>query len=322
MSYYIVLLIGFVVSLVGVLALMPFYINILKAHKLNQETSEYALEEYKNKSKTPIMGGLLFVLIPLVAFVCCNNFFFKDSKALMVIVSFILFCAVGFLDDMFIVVRKDNNGLTPSSKLVMEFVFTIIIFFVFRSIIDTSLHIPFINISINLSWFYLLFMIVMYLSEANAVNFTDGMDGLCAGVSFIGLIAFVILAYLKKEYNIVLLIICIMGGLLGYLYYNRFPAKIFMGDSGSIALGGLFSALAVVLNLEIALIFIGGIFVWEMLCVVIQQLSVRIFHKRVFSYTPIHYAFVIKGKKETKVVLMFYIIAFIFMFVGLFVGLH
>ena len=148
------------------------------------------------------------------------------------------------------------------------------------------------------------------------------MDGLCAGVSFIALIAFVIISYKNDELNIALLILSIMGGLIGYLKYNHFPAKIFMGDSGSLALGALFASVAIVLHKEIALFFIGGVFVFEMFCVCLQLSSVKLFHKRVFRYTPIHYAFVLKGHKETRVVLMFNLLAFIVMLVGLFIGFH
>ena len=320
MNFPIICAIGLLASFLLLALLMPLYIRILKNHKINQEVSEYALEEYKQKSKTPIMGGLLFVLLPLLVYLAIQHTF--DRKTLLVILSFVLFCLVGFLDDILIILRHDNNGLSPKVKLIMEFIFTGALCFFFRDVIYTGITIPFTNIGIDIRWFYYPFMILLYLAEANAVNFTDGMDGLCAGVSVFGLIAFIILACAFKEYHIALLLFCIVGGLFGYLIYNHFPAKIFMGDSGSLALGGLFASLGVVLKSEIALFVIGGVFVWEMFCVVLQLSCVKLFHKRIFKYTPIHYAFVLGGMKETAVVRMFYIIALILAVLGTFIGLH
>lgn len=321
MKLIIIALLGFVLSLVILVLLMPPYIRQLKNHNLNQQVSEYALEEYKQKAKTPIMGGLLFVLIPTIVFFVITPNVFYDRNCLFVILSFLSFCLVGFIDDAIILLRRNNLGLSPVVKLVMEFIFACALYLGFRDLISREITIPFIHLSFDLGILYPLLMILMYLSEANAVNFTDGMDGLCAGVSFISLVPFIIFALTATNYNLIILIACVMGGLLGYLFFNFHPAKIFMGDSGSIALGGLFSALAVVLHKEIALIFVGGVFVLEMLCVVIQQLAVRIFHRRVFSYTPIHYAFVLKGHPEVKVVFGFYLLTCIFAVIGFVIGI-
>lgn len=322
MSFNIICAIGLILSIALMMIIMPFFIKTLKNRNVNQVTSEYALNEFKNKEKTPIMGGLLFVVIPLIVYFVINPNGLADKKAAFVILSFVLYCSVGFIDDMLIIIRNKNDGLSPITRLVMEFGFAVILYFLFKDIIPLSIVIPFTNTSINLPIFvFVPFMSLLYMTEANAVNFTDGMDGLCAGVSFIGLIPFVVLSYLKGESNIVILIACVLGGLLGYLYFNHHPAKIFMGDSGSLALGGLFSAIALVENLIIPLIIIGGVFVVEMFCVVVQQLSVRLFHKRVFSYTPIHYAFVIKGYKEEKIVYGFYIVAAILALIGYFIGI-
>ena len=322
MNFYLAAILCFGLSLILTVAVMPLYIDLLKKKNISQEVSEYALEEYKQKAKTPIMGGLIFVVVPVIVYLTLNFRGFADKKALMVIVSYLLFCLVGFLDDYLIIIRKNNNGLSPRVKLIMEFIFTLAIYFIFRDVITNEIAIPFLNKSIKLGILFIPLMILIYLSEANAVNFTDGMDGLCAGVSFIALIAFVIISYKNGELNIALLILSIMGGLIGYLKYNHFPAKIFMGDSGSLALGALFASVAIVLHKEIALFFIGGVFVFEMFCVCLQLSSVKLFHKRVFRYTPIHYAFVLKGHKETRVVSMFYLLAFVVMLVGLFIGLH
>ena len=323
MSFNVICAIGFILSIALMMIIMPFFIKTLKNRNVNQVTSEYALNEFKNKEKTPIMGGLLFVVIPLLVYFVINQNGLLDKRAAFVVLSFVLYCSVGFIDDMLIIARNKNDGLSPITRLVMEFGFAFILYILFKDVIPCSISIPFINKSINLPVIvFVPFMSLLYMAEANAVNFTDGMDGLCAGVSFIGLVPFAILSYMKGESNFVILIVCVLGGLIGYLYFNHHPAKIFMGDSGSLALGALFTAIAIVNDLIVPLFVIGGVFVVEMFCVVVQQLSVRLFHKRVFSYTPIHYAFVIKGYKEEKIVYGFYIVAIILAIIGYFIGIN
>lgn len=314
------LLLSFGLSLVAVLIVMPRFINLLKSLNYNQEVSEYALEEYKKKAATPIMGGLLFVIIPIIAVMLVDYRIIFNPKALLVILSFVLFCLVGFIDDYIIIVQKNNNGLSPKLKMLMQLIFAFVLFIVFRDYIDTNVTIPLVNLSIPFGIIYGLFMVFVYAAESNAVNFTDGMDGLCAGVSFISLIPFLIFSLIDQEYYISMIITGVLGGLLAYLKFNFFPAKVFMGDSGSLALGALFTAIAIVLKRELLLVIIGGVFVWEMICVCLQQFSVRVFHKRIFRYTPIHYAFVLRGMKEKNVVLMFYAIAFVFGVIGLMIG--
>lgn len=315
----------FVVLISAILTaiVMPFYIKMLKSRNLNQAVSEYALEEYKQKQKTPIMGGLVFVVVPLIVLAIVYPDAYTNKDTLMIIVSFVSYCLVGFWDDILILLRHNNEGLSPRFKLILEIIITTIIFFVFRDVLSLSIDIPFINSSITLPWFiFLPFMILLYTAEANAVNFTDGMDGLCAGVSFIALIPFAIISCVKGMHHITIMIMPILGGLIGYLFFNFHPAKIFMGDSGSLALGGLFASLSIILNKEIALFVIGGVFVWEMFCVCLQLTSVKLFHIKVFKYTPIHYSFVLRGMKEVDVVLMFYLIGAILAVIGTIIGLN
>ena len=319
-KYIINLLLSFGLSLALVILIMPRFINLLKSLNYNQEVSEYALEEYKKKAATPIMGGLLFVVIPIIVALVVDYRIIFDPSALMIILSFVLFCLVGFIDDYIIIVQKNNNGLSPKLKMLMQLIFAFVLFVGFKNHIDTNVAIPLTNINIPLGILYGLFMVFVYAAESNAVNFTDGMDGLCAGVSFISLIPFLVFALIDHEYYIATIITSVLGGLLAYLKFNFFPAKVFMGDSGSLALGALFTAIAIALERELLLVIVGGVFVWEMVCVCLQQFSVRVFHKRIFRYTPIHYAFVLRGMKEKRVVLMFYMIAFIFSIIGLMIG--
>lgn len=313
---------GLILSIVAMFVVMPHFIAYLKKKNINQVTSEYALEEFKQKEKTPIMGGLLFVVLPIIVFAVLDFTGLADKRTQFVLLSYILYCSVGFIDDSLVIRSHSNEGLSPKTRLIMEFVYTAFLFFVYRDIIPCQVTLPFVHQTINLPWLvFLPFMILLYMAEANAVNFTDGMDGLCAGVSFIALLPFVVLCARLGFDHIVLLLVCILGGLIGYLRFNFHPAKIFMGDSGSLALGALFASLGILSDCAIALFFIGGVFVIEMFCVVVQQVSVRLFHKRVFSYTPIHYAFVIKGYKEKTIVLGFYLLQAVFSILGLLIGL-
>ena len=316
-------LIGLVLSVGLMILAMPKFIAYLKSRNINQVTSEYALQEFKEKSRTPIMGGLLFVVIPIIVYAIVYFKGLSDRRLLFVLLSYVLYCSVGFIDDCLVISSNSNEGLSPITRLLMEFGYGLILFFLFRDIIPMQVTIPFLHITIKLHWLiFVPFMLLLYMAEANAVNFTDGMDGLCAGVSFIGLVAFYILSMLKGFSGIALFIVCVLGGLLGYLKFNFKPARIFMGDSGSLALGALFASLGIVLDQTIALFFIGGVFVVEMACVLIQQIAVRVFHKRVFSYTPIHYAFVLKDITETKVVEGFYLVELVLALIGLLIGMN
>ena len=323
MNTTIISVIGFAATLVLMLAAMPYFIAYLKKKNINQVTSEYALEEFKNKGKTPIMGGLLFVIIPVIVFAIIDMSGLSDRRVQFIILSYLLFCTVGFIDDSLVIRSHSNEGLSPKTRLIMEFVYTAGLFFLYRDIIPIQVTIPFVNIGVNVAQFiFLAFMILLYMAEANAVNFTDGMDGLCAGVSFFALLPFVYMTYRYGYINIFIFLICVLAGLIGYLRFNFHPAKIFMGDSGSLALGALFASLGIVCDLTIALFVIGGVFVIEMFCVCLQQVSVRLFHRRVFTYTPIHYAFTKRGYPEKKVVLSFYLVQIILSLIGLFIALN
>lgn len=322
MNNKLILTLFFFINLVLTLIIMPKFITALKNHNINQSVSEYALEEYKKKAKTPIMGGLMFVVIPVVVFVLSAIYFGISKQTVMILLSYILFCSVGFGDDYTIIIQGNNAGLSPKFKLCLEFLFVIILHIIFKDVIPSGITLPIFNKFIPLNpVLFLIFMILLYGFESNAVNFTDGMDGLCAGVSFIALIAYVVISYVNGFYEIAFLLMCIMGSMIGYLFFNFHPAKIFMGDSGSLALGALFASISIIESNEVLLLIIGGVFVVEMMCVCIQQISVRLFHKRVFSYTPIHYAFVLKGQNEVTVVLRFYLVQIVLTVLALIIAL-
>lgn len=316
------MLIGFAASLALVLILMPKWIVRLKKLSFNQSVSEYSLEEYKEKGKTPIMGGVLFILVPVILTIVLCFSDMKDFNNVIVLLAFAGYGLIGFVDDWLIAVRKNNDGLKPSQKFLMQAVLAVIFYLLYRSQGKLSIHVPFTQNEWHLGIWYAVLIFFMLTGSSNAVNLTDGMDGLSAGCTEFALVAFLVIALSKGRTTIAVFIVSLIAALLGYLYYNHKPAKVFMGDTGSLALGACLAALAIVLDSELALILIGGIFVIETLCVIIQQVSVRTGHGKVFVYTPIHYAFQIKGMMDVQVVRMFWAVEACFAAIGLWVGLH
>ena len=322
------MILSFLVSLIAVWYFMPYLIDYLKKISFNQTVSEYSLEEYKEKAKTPIMGGLLFIAVPLVVSFISELFFGFSLEALVLQLAFVGYGAIGFLDDWLIAVRHNNEGLLPRYKFLMQVVLAAVIYFIYRnSVGDLSVRIPFTNSSLYLGHFYAVLILLMFSGASNAVNLTDGMDGLAAGCAVCSFTVFLILAFRDHHTVMVCFIASLIGSLIGYLYYNVKPAKVFMGDTGSLALGGALAACAMVLKQEIALIVIGGVFVLDTLSCMIQIGSVKLRHKRVFPYTPYHYTFVLPKEKkgfglgEVQTVHIIWTAAAVFALLGLLIAL-
>ena len=314
---YVRLILAFIISLILVLIGMPKLIDYLKKISFNQTVSEYSLKEYKEKAKTPTMGGILFIVVPIIVTLFLAKGVLADLKMIVILLSFAGYGLIGFIDDYIIVIKRDNEGLRPKQKFIMQLLLAIIFFIIYRNNVSLDITIPIIKVVLPLSWLYSILVFFMFTGASNAVNLTDGMDGLAAGCSFISYIAFLIIALCMKEYQVAIFISSLLGALLGYLHYNVSPAKIFMGDTGSLALGAGFAAIAMVLKQELLLIIIGGVFVWETLCVIIQISSVKMRKKRVFKYTPIHYSFVLDGISEKRVVRSFWLLSLICAVIGL-----
>ncbi|MDO4192825.1 MAG: phospho-N-acetylmuramoyl-pentapeptide-transferase [Erysipelotrichaceae bacterium] len=317
------ILIAFVISLAAVVYLMPKWISYLKILSFNQNVSEYSLQEYKEKAKTPIMGGVLFIVVPVIVTIIETLILrqFRVDTAIILIV-FAGYGLIGFIDDYLIVVKKNNDGLKPGLKFLMQLALAVIFFWLYRSHAVLDVRIPFLNKTVYFGALYSLLILFMFTGSSNAVNLTDGMDGLAAGCTVFALIPYLVFGIMQANHGAVIFIGSLLGALFGYLKYNIKPAKIFMGDTGSLALGAALAALAMVEKQELTLILAGGVFVIETLCVLIQQISVRTIHKKVFIYTPIHYAFVLKGMGENQVVHMLWTFAAVFAVLGLITGLY
>lgn len=310
------------VTLVIMLLIMPGLIDYLHKIKFGQTEREEGLASHKKKNGTPTMGGLAFIIVPTLVYIIGSFFtsFKLDMNTMIILLAFVGYGVVGFIDDYIIVVQKNNEGLKPAHKFLLQSILAVVFFFLYRTSSTTDIWIPIFNVTIDLSWFYFILVFFMFTAETNAVNLTDGLDGLCAGQMVIALVPFVVFAWMQGLYNVACLICLVIFALLGYLKFNKHPAQIFMGDTGSLALGGLIAAAAMVLKQEILLIIIGFVFVAEVCSVIIQVTYYKKTHKRIFKMAPLHHHFEMCGWSEEKVVTRFRLVGVIFAVLGLVLG--
>jgi len=304
------------------LVLYPLFIHYLNKRQHQQIVSEFSLESFKAKAKTPSLGGVLFVIIPVISLIVLfpNSLF--DTRVVLVLLVYLAYGLIGFIDDYKIILERNNKGLSAKVKFMMQLILAIIFYIIFRQELSASVNLPFTDFSIDLGSLYVLFVLFLFTGSSNAVNLTDGMDGLAGGTSLIALVPFAIFSYIQNETYVFAFICALMSSLVAYLWFNKHPAKIIMGDTGALALGAVLAAIALVLKQEFSFVFIMAVFIYETLCVMIQIGSVKLFKKRVFKYTPIHYSYTLSGWKETNVVYFFWFMGFISMLVGLWLGVN
>lgn len=302
-----------------ILALIIGFILIPKLKKIaNQTLSVYLEERHREKKGTPTLGGLIFILSSLITLILMAIFNKLDFtyNLLIVLITFILYGLIGFLDDYLIIKNHNNKGLTERQKLVLQIGVATIFFALFLLGGNAPLiWIHTLNIKINIGFLYGFFIMFVLISSSNAVNLTDGLDGLAGGLAFIALIAFGILtnysSWIEGNGTIGLFLFILAGGVLGFLYFNSHPAKVFMGDTGSLALGAILGATSIVTRHELLLVLIGIVFVIETLTCIIQRFYYKRTHKRLFKMTPIHHAFEKSGWSEVEIVRLFWIVAII-----------
>lgn len=310
----------FGISLVATLCIMPFLIPYLHKIKFGQVEREEGLASHKKKGGTPTMGGIVFVLVPILVCALLDYKMFTDLRILVVILAYLGYALIGFIDDFIIVVKKNNEGLKPKVKFFMQSVLAVVFYLIYSSFVETTLWIPLLNCHIELGILYFFFVFIMFTAESNAVNLTDGLDGLCAGTCIIALAPFLLFSLMDQSDELGVLLCAVIGALFGYLKFNLHPAKIFMGDTGSLALGGLLAAVAMVEKRELLLLVIGGLFLAETLSVIIQVAYFKRTGKRIFKMAPLHHHFELCGMSETKVVMMFYCIGFFLAILGILLG--
>lgn len=307
--YILTMLIGFVISAL----LGPVFIPILIKLKFGQSIREIGPKWHEKKSGTPTMGGIIFLISLLLTSLVL--FKYMDFKALMVLFCTIGFGIVGFIDDFIKVVLKRNLGLKAWQKLALQIIISIVFVFVGLNsgLLSVAVKIPFTNIVWNMGWFYVPFAIFVLLGIVNGVNLTDGIDGLATSVTVVTVLFFgVVTAAMTEIFSVSLLCFALVGGLLGFLLYNKNPAKVFMGDTGSLMLGGMVGALALVIGNPFILILVGIIYLVETLSVMMQVTSFKLTGKRIFKMSPIHHHFEMCGWGEKKIVLVFTLVTVVF----------
>ncbi|HSI68153.1 MAG TPA: phospho-N-acetylmuramoyl-pentapeptide-transferase, partial [Planococcus sp. (in: firmicutes)] len=281
--------------------------------KFGQSIREEGPQSHMAKTGTPTMGGIGFIT-SIIATILILSLFIDFMSAEITVLLLVLFGygLIGFLDDFIKVVLKRNLGLTSLQKLIAQIVIAVGVFFLLNTVgFDTALGIPFTDLTIELSIVYVLFLIFWLVGFSNAVNLTDGLDGLVAGTASLAFAAFGFIAVQQDEMGIAIFTFTVAGALMGFLAFNKYPAKVFMGDTGSLALGGALAMVSVLLKQELLLLLIGIVFVIETLSVILQVGSFKIRKKRIFKMSPIHHHFELSGWSEWKVVTVFWLVGLI-----------
>lgn len=320
-KFFLIITISFIFCLI----LSPIIIKCVKRLKASQPVYEY-VDMHAKKSGTPTMGGLIFI----IGIIFSSLVFLKGQAklSLVTIGVFFSFGLVGFLDDFLKIKHKQNLGLKPYQKIVFQVLISVIVSFFayYNGLIGSSIYVPFCNIEINLGYFYIPFTILVFLATTNSVNLTDGLDGLAGGVSLSYLTSFAVIFYtifltlkdlgvsslLLTEYsNLFIIIAASLGSLLAYLLFNSFPAKIFMGDTGSLALGGLIACLNIFTKQTLLIPLLGIMFVVSSVSVILQVAKYKLTKKRMFLMAPYHHHLEKKGMNETKICTIYIIITII-----------
>ncbi len=309
-----VMMISLILSIITGILLIP----ILKKLKANQRLSIYLEEKHKQKQGTPTMGGLIFIL-PTIIVMLIMYLFGKikfNTSILILMITFIFYSLIGFIDDFLIIKRNNNKGLSESSKFILQVIVAIIFFYLFMvSGNEPLLWIHTLGIKLNIGFFYGLLILLVLVSSSNAVNITDGLDGLAGSLSLIVFLTLGIISYntgwLLGYEEIALFSFALAGSLIGFLVFNLNPAKVFMGDTGSLALGAAMGAISILTRHEILLIVIGIVFVIETTTCIIQRIYYKFTHKRLFLMTPIHHSFEKKGYNEREIVKIFCLVGII-----------
>ena len=316
-------MIGFIISTIFGVILIPF----LKKIKAGQRINIY-VDTHKKKAGTPTMGGFIFIipcLITVILLLLTNKMEYSINLFIVLFVM-ISYGMIGFLDDYISLKNNVNKGLTQVQKLLLQFVVAVVFYILFRHFGDgdSVLRITLFNFEWNLSWFYGVFILFLLVGTSNAVNLTDGLDGLAGGLSAISFLAYGLISWgsywISGYQDIGIFCFILVGCIMGFLVFNSSPAKVFMGDTGSLSLGATLATVAIVTSHEFSLAVIGGVFVIETLSVIIQIFSVVVFGKKVFLMSPIHHHFERLGWREGDIVKLFWIVGFILSLLALIYG--
>ncbi len=306
------ILAAFIVTVV----ICPIVIPVLHRMKFGQPIRDEGPASHKKKEGTPTMGGVMI----LIGFVISALLFARESyDAMAVVLITVGYGIVGFIDDFLKVVKKQNEGLKPWQKIIFQLIVTVIFYmYIVKSGMGTDIYIPFTNaLYIDLKWLYAPFLFFVMVGTVNSVNLTDGLDGLASGVTVLVAMFFLFIAYALGNSGITYVCGAVIGALLGFLVFNCHPAKVFMGDTGSLALGGFAASVAILTKMPVMLVIVGLVYVCESLSVIIQVTYFKATHgKRVFKMAPIHHHFELCGMEGIKVVQLFWIVTAVMCLIG------
>ncbi|SFA75500.1 MULTISPECIES: phospho-N-acetylmuramoyl-pentapeptide-transferase [unclassified Bacillus (in: firmicutes)] len=311
------IIMGFLITVL----LSPIFIPFLRRLKFGQSIREEGPQSHQKKTGTPTMGGLMILFsIIITALVMVGKFAEPTVKTYLLLLVTLGFGLLGFLDDFIKVVMKRNLGLTSKQKLLGQIIISAIFYFVYKhNEFSTEVSVPLTDYSIDLGWSYALFIIFWLVGFSNAVNLTDGLDGLLSGTAAIAFGAFAVLAWNQSQFEIAIFSVAVVGAVLGFLVFNAHPAKVFMGDTGSLALGGAIATVAILTKLEILLIIIGGVFVIETLSVIIQVAFFKSTGRRIFRMSPLHHHYELIGWSEWRVVVTFWSVGLLLAVLGIYI---
>jgi phospho-N-acetylmuramoyl-pentapeptide-transferase len=321
-------LIAGLIAMVISIVIGPKFIEFLRRNELGQPIREEGPAGHVVKQGTPVMGGLLILLCALLPFLALSKFTLSALTVLFVTVA----CgAIGFLDDFIKLRRRRSLGLAGRWKMLLLLGITLVVGVAVQQqdALDTSVYLPIADVDLPLSYGYWVFLFLAIAGFANGVNLTDGLDGLAAGTGIMSLLTFLaisVIGYIRSgpvgersdvQLDLAILAAALIGGTIGFLWYNAFPAEVFMGDTGSMAIGGALAGFAIMTGTEALLLLIGGVFVVEALSVMIQVGYYKLTKKRVFLMAPIHHHFEKLGWAESTVVIRFWIVATVLALLGL-----
>lgn len=316
------MMLGFILSVIFGF----FFIPILKKMNIKQKVSTYLIQ-HKKKDGTPTMGGLIFIIptiLTVLILLILKKIEFTENLFIVLFV-FVAYAVLGFLDDFLIIKRGNNSGLSVLQKLFGQLFIAVIFFYIFiHNGHEPVLDIHTLGIKINMGWFHGIFLLFVLLAGSNSVNITDGLDGLAGGLSLIAFLAFGLISWnstwISGSEDIAVFCFILVGSLLGFLFYNTHPARVFMGDTGSLSLGATLATVATITSHEITLIIVAGVFVVETLSTIIQKISIKYFHRRVFLMAPLHHHFEKLGWRENDIVKVFWVFGFILSMLGIAFG--
>jgi len=313
MTYWpLTLLVSFIIPVIA----LPLFIKYLKKHNMGQKIRQEGPDLHQHKMGTPTMGGVIVILTLVIIVWLLVPY---NKYVLWSLVATVGFGLIGLIDDLIKYLKKRSLGLLTMQKLFLQIIFALIVTYCVQQNTDlgTEIWLPFFKNSINLGRMFIPFVVLVLVSSVNAVNLTDGLDGLAAGLIIIAMLSFALIAYVQNILPMSLFSLIVAFTSFGFLIYNFYPARIFLGDVGSLALGGALASVAIFTRTELFLLIIGGVFAIETLSVILQVVSVKLRGKIIFKMSPIHHHFELCGWKEPKIIIRLWIAGIILAIIGI-----